>query len=141
MEQLSDAMDVMNGIVWGPIMIILLVGTGVYLTIRLRFVQLRHLKHALACVSGKYDNPEEKGDISHFQALCAALSATIGTGNIAGVATAIALGGPGAIFGCGLLPWWEWPPSSPVVRWHCVTGSFIRTAAHRAVLCTFSKKD
>ena len=101
MEQLSDAMDVMNGIVWGPIMIILLVGTGVYLTIRLRFVQLRHLKHALACVSGKYDNPEDKGDISHFQALCSALSATIGTGNIAGVATAIALGGPGAIF-------WMW---------------------------------
>ncbi|MCK5270977.1 MAG: sodium:alanine symporter family protein [Sedimentisphaerales bacterium] len=101
MEQLSDAMDVMNGIVWGPIMIILLVGTGVYLTIRLRFVQLRHLKHAIACVSGKYDNPEDKGDISHFQALCSALSATIGTGNIAGVATAIALGGPGAIF-------WMW---------------------------------
>jgi len=101
MEQLSDVMDTMNGIVWGPIMIILLVGTGVYLTIRLRFVQLRHLRHALACVSGKYDNPEEKGDITHFQALCAALSATIGTGNIAGVATAIALGGPGAIF-------WMW---------------------------------
>ena len=101
MEQLSDLMDTMNGIVWGPIMIILLVGTGVYLTIRLRFVQLRHLKHALACVSGKYDNPEDKGDISHFQALCSALSATIGTGNIAGVATAIALGGPGAIF-------WMW---------------------------------
>ncbi|MCK5270211.1 MAG: sodium:alanine symporter family protein [Sedimentisphaerales bacterium] len=101
MEQLSDLMDTMNGIVWGPIMIILLVGTGVYLTIRLRFVQLRHLKHALVCVSGKYDNPEDKGDISHFQALCSALSATIGTGNIAGVATAIALGGPGAIF-------WMW---------------------------------
>lgn len=53
------------------------------------------------CISGKYDNPEEQGDITHFQALCSALSATIGTGNIAGVATAIALGGPGAVF-------WMW---------------------------------
>jgi AGCS family alanine or glycine:cation symporter len=94
-------MDRMNGIVWGPGMIVLLVGTGIYLTLRLRFVQIRYFKHALLCISGKYDNPEEQGDITHFQALCAALSATIGTGNIAGVATAIALGGPGAVF-------WMW---------------------------------
>jgi AGCS family alanine or glycine:cation symporter len=94
-------MDALNQIVWGPIMIVLLVGTGLYLTIRLRFVQVRYIKHALKCISGAYDDPEEKGDISHFQALCSALSATIGTGNIAGVATAIALGGPGAVF-------WMW---------------------------------
>lgn len=94
-------MDRVNGIVWGPAMIVLLVGTGIYLTLRLRFVQIRYFKHALLCISGKFDNPEEQGDITHFQALCAALSATIGTGNIAGVATAIALGGPGAVF-------WMW---------------------------------
>jgi AGCS family alanine or glycine:cation symporter len=94
-------MDAVNGIVWGPVMIVLLVGTGLYLTIRLGFLQFRYFRHAVKCVSGKYDNPEEEGDISHFQALCAALSATIGTGNIAGVATAIALGGPGAVF-------WMW---------------------------------
>ncbi len=98
---LSKWMDTVNGIVWGPAMIVLLIGTGLYLTIRLRFVQLRHFKHAIDCISGKYDDPNEQGDISHFQALCAALSATIGTGNIAGVATAIALGGPGAVF-------WMW---------------------------------
>ncbi len=94
-------MDRVNGIVWGPGMIVLLVGTGIYLTLRLRFVQIRYFKHALLCISGKFDNPDEQGDITHFQALCAALSATIGTGNIAGVATAIALGGPGAVF-------WMW---------------------------------
>ncbi|MHC4395160.1 MAG: alanine/glycine:cation symporter family protein [Planctomycetota bacterium] len=88
-------------VVWGPIMICLLVGTGLYLTIRLGFVQFRHLGHSIRCISGKYDKPEDSGDISHFRALTTALSATIGTGNIAGVATAIAMGGPGAVF-------WMW---------------------------------
>jgi AGCS family alanine or glycine:cation symporter len=97
----SHWMEVMNGIVWGPPMIVLLIGTGLFLTARLRFIQLRRFKHGIECISGKYDNPQEQGDISHFQALCAALSATIGTGNIAGVATAIAMGGPGAVF-------WMW---------------------------------
>jgi AGCS family alanine or glycine:cation symporter len=101
LETFSHWMQVVNGIVWGPPMVVLLIGTGLFLTIRLRFIQLRRFRHAVECISGKYDNPEEQGDISHFQALCAALSATIGTGNIAGVATAIALGGPGAVF-------WMW---------------------------------
>ena len=101
MELISDLIYKANDILWGPVTIILLVGTGLYLTIRLRFVQIRHFWHSIKCVSGKFDNPEEEGDVSHFQALCAALSATIGTGNIAGVATAIALGGPGAVF-------WMW---------------------------------
>jgi len=101
LQMFSHWMQVMNGVVWGPPMIVLLIGTGLFLTIRLRFIQLRRFRHAVECISGKYDNPEEQGDISHFQALCAALSATIGTGNIAGVATAIALGGPGAVF-------WMW---------------------------------
>jgi len=101
MERFAQLVDAVNAVVWGPAMIVLLLGTGLYLTIRLRFVQLRHIGHAVRCISGKYDDPAEKGDISHFQALCAALSATIGTGNIAGVATAIALGGPGAVF-------WMW---------------------------------
>lgn len=98
---IENLMSQVNSIVWGPIMIVLLVGTGLYLTLRLGLIQVRYFKHALLCISGKYDDPEEQGDISHFQALCAALSATIGTGNIAGVGTAIALGGPGAVF-------WMW---------------------------------
>jgi len=101
MEQFKAFLEVLNSWAWGPVTIILLVGTGLYLTIRLKFIQVRGFPHSINCISGKYDNPEEEGDVSHFQALCSALSATIGTGNIAGVATAIALGGPGAIF-------WMW---------------------------------
>ncbi|MFO7975633.1 MAG: sodium:alanine symporter family protein [Candidatus Hydrogenedentota bacterium] len=101
MTWFASMMGQLNGVLWGPVMIILLVGTGLYLTLRLRFVQVRHFAHSIRCISGKFDAPEEAGDISHFQALAAALSATIGTGNIAGVATAIALGGPGAVF-------WMW---------------------------------
>ncbi|WP_416224239.1 alanine/glycine:cation symporter family protein [Thiohalophilus sp.] len=86
---------------WGIPSIILLVGTGLYLTIRLRFVQLRGFKHSWQIIRGNYDKPADPGEVSHFQALSTALSATVGTGNIAGVATAIAFGGPGAVF-------WMW---------------------------------
>ena len=64
-------------------------GTGLFLTIRLLFVQVRHLGHAMACVMGKYDQPGESGDVSHFKALATALSATIGTGNIADIFNAL----------------------------------------------------
>jgi AGCS family alanine or glycine:cation symporter len=101
MKFISDFIYDANNILWGPITIIFLVGTGIYLTIRLRFVQVRYFWHSIKCITGRFDDPKEKGDISHFQALCAALSATIGTANIAGVATAIAMGGPGAVF-------WMW---------------------------------
>lgn len=86
---------------WGPVTIIFLVGTGIFLTVRLVFVQFRGFFHGWALISGKYDRKDDPGEITHFQALSAALSATIGTGNIAGVATAIAAGGPGAVF-------WMW---------------------------------
>ncbi len=101
MEMLNDWLDKIDSFVWGWSMIALLVGTGLYLTARLLFIQVRHLGHAIACVFGRYDQPGEDGDVSHFKALATALSATIGTGNIAGVATAIAAGGPGAVF-------WMW---------------------------------
>ncbi len=84
-----------------PYFIVLLLGTGIFLTIRLRVIQVRKVSHALAIVAGYYDNPKDKGEINHFQALTSALSATIGIGNISGVATAIHYGGPGALF-------WMW---------------------------------
>ncbi len=88
--------------VWGPPLLVLLVGTGIYLTARLRFLQLRQLGHALYLgLIVRREPGDEPGDISHFQALMTALAATVGTGNIAGVATAIATGGPGALF-------WMW---------------------------------
>lgn len=88
------------GFVWGVPLIVLLVGTGIFLTFRLGFIQFTHLIPALKLAFSKTDR-EAQGDVSHFKALMVALAATIGTGNIAGVATAIALGGPGALF-------WMW---------------------------------
>ncbi len=99
--KVNRIIDKLSNIAWGPLTIILLLGAGLYFTIILKFLQVRAFPHAIELISGKYDDPEHKGEVSHFQALSAALSATVGTGNIAGVATAIALGGPGAVF-------WMW---------------------------------
>lgn len=84
-----------------PLKVIALLGTGVFLTLRLGFVQFRHIGHGFMVTSGRYDDPNEPGDVSHFQALTTALSATVGIGNIAGAAWAIHYGGPGALF-------WMW---------------------------------
>jgi AGCS family alanine or glycine:cation symporter len=82
-------------------MVVVLLLVGLVSTVALRFIQLRRLRHAVDVMRGKYDDPEHEGDISHFQALSTALSATVGIGNIGGVATAIHYGGPGALF-------WMW---------------------------------
>ncbi|MCL1057513.1 sodium:alanine symporter family protein [Shewanella gelidimarina] len=87
-----------NAIVWGPVTLCLLVGTGLYLTIRLKLIQVFKLPLALSLL---FKPATGKGDLTSFAALCTALSATIGTGNIVGVATAIKMGGPGALF-------WMW---------------------------------
>lgn len=100
MQLLAEIIDAINGILKWPLVIGLL-GTGVFLTIKLGFIQFRRLAHGFAVTSGKYDDPDEPGDVTHFQALTTALSATVGVGNIAGVAMAIHLGGPGALF-------WMW---------------------------------
>ena len=84
-----------------PLMVLALVGTGIYATIRLGFPQIKYLRHGINVTKGIYDNPEDEGDLNHFKALTTALSATVGIGNIAGVATAIYYGGPGALF-------WMW---------------------------------
>jgi alanine or glycine:cation symporter, AGCS family len=81
-----------------PIVVVWLVIGAVFFTIRMKFINLRGFKHAIQLVSGKYSNPNDAGEVSHFQALATALSATVGLGNIAGVAVAISLGGPGATF-------------------------------------------
>lgn len=94
-------LDAINSFVWGPFTIILLVGTGIITTILLKGLQLHKLVYGFKLLTGKYDSSSSKGEITPFQALTAAMSATIGTGNIAGVGTAIALGGPGAVF-------WMW---------------------------------
>ena len=104
MDSLKTLFDTLGGWVWGPYMLVLLVGTGVYLTVRLMGIQFTLLPFALKQAftpQKKVEGEKQEGDISHFGALMTALSATIGTGNIAGVATAGVVGGPGAVF-------WMW---------------------------------
>ena len=100
MEFISQIVGYLNSAL-SPVLVVGLLGTGLFLTLRLGFVQFRRLGHGFAVTSGKYDDPDEPGDVSHFQALTTALSATVGIGNIAGVAIAIHWGGPGAVF-------WMW---------------------------------
>ena len=110
MEVLERFVSTLDSIAWWgptiggeaiPLAVIMLLGTGLFLTVRLGFIQLRRLGHGIAVTTGKYDDPNEPGDVSHFQALSTALSATVGIGNIAGVAIALHWGGPGALF-------WMW---------------------------------
>jgi len=97
---LTNWTEILSGWIAMPLTITL-IGTGLFVTLSLGFIQIKRLKHSFQVVLGKYDNPDDEGDVTHFQALSAALSATIGIGNIAGVAIAIRLGGPGALF-------WMW---------------------------------
>ncbi len=100
MEELTLKLNEISSFIWGPVMLMLLLGVGVYLSIGLKFMPWRKIGHGFKLLfSGQAD--KDQGEISPFQALMTALSATIGTGNIAGVATAIFLGGPGAVF-------WMW---------------------------------
>jgi len=86
---------------WGTPLVVLLVGGGLFFLIYSRFIPYRYFFHSINILRGKYDDPNDPGDISHFEALASALAATVGLGNISGVAVAIAIGGPGAVF-------WMW---------------------------------
>ncbi len=100
MNQIESWLSSLSNLVWGPHLLILLVGTGIFLTVRLGFIQVTRLGVGLKeAFIPKNEKPKKKqrGDISHFQALMTALAATVGTGNMVGVATAIVLGGPGAV--------------------------------------------
>ena len=101
MQKIDSFIAEIASFVWGLPLLVLLIGGGTFLLIYSRFLPFRYLGHALNVLRGKYDDPNDPGEISHFQALTTALSATVGMGNIAGVAVAIAVGGPGAVF-------WMW---------------------------------
>ena len=101
MERATKVLGLINNYVWGAPLLILLVGTGIYFTVRLGLLQLTQLPRALGYIFKRDHDGEGEGDVSSFAALCTALAATIGTGNIVGVATALAAGGPGALF-------WMW---------------------------------
>ena len=99
MESFIPMLNTIDSFMWGPPLITLLVGTGIYLTLRLKLLQVVRLPKALSLIFKAKNHGE--GDVSSFKALCVALAATVGTGNIVGVATAVKIGGPGAIF-------WMW---------------------------------
>ncbi|RHM57211.1 sodium:alanine symporter family protein [Mitsuokella sp. AF33-22] len=99
MESFIPILNAIDSFMWGPPLITLLVGTGIFLTIRLKLLQVFRLPHALRLIFKAQNNG--RGDVSSFKALCVALAATVGTGNIVGVATAVKVGGPGALF-------WMW---------------------------------
>lgn len=106
METFENVVGTLNDLVWStpsffPFMVAVLLSFGIFITLRLGFVQIRRFRHGIYSVMGKYDSPDAVGDVNHFQALTTALSATVGIGNIAGVAIAIHYGGPGALF-------WMW---------------------------------
>jgi alanine or glycine:cation symporter, AGCS family len=101
MKSVTEWFEMLGSWVWGPVMLVMLVGTGLYLTIRMGGMQFLLLPKALKLAFSRQTNIGEPGEISPFQALMTAMAATIGTGNIAGVATAVVMGGPGAIF-------WMW---------------------------------
>lgn len=99
MQEVNDMLALIDAHFGGSSwFVFLLLGTGLFFTFYLKFPQIRFFRHALRVVRGKYDNQQDRGDTSHFQALATALSGTVGTGNIAGVALAIHLGGPSALF-------------------------------------------
>lgn len=101
MELLDQYTTAFSDFVWGMPLLVLLIGGGLFFLVYSGFVPFLHLGHAIAILRGKYDDPNSPGDISHFQALSTAIAATVGMGNIAGVAVAITTGGPGAVF-------WMW---------------------------------
>lgn len=101
LEKIDSLIAEIASIAWGLPLLIILIGGGLYLLIRIQFLPFRYLGHSIAILCGKYDSESDAGEITHFQALMTALSSTVGMGNIAGVAVAIAIGGPGAMF-------WMW---------------------------------
>ena len=101
MELINDYLASFTEFIWGPPILILLLGGGLFFTFYCRFIPFRYLNHGFKILLGKMDDPNDPGQISHFQALSSALASTVGMGNISGVAIAIHVGGPGALF-------WMW---------------------------------
>ncbi len=101
LEKLGQLIITISDLIWGAPILILLLGGGFYFLVYSRLAPLRYIGHALQILTGKYDDPNEPGQLRHYQALSTALAGTVGMGNVSGVAVAITMGGPGAIF-------WMW---------------------------------
>ena len=134
---MTDILNQIDGLVWGPWLLVLLVGTGVLLTCRLSLLQVLKLPRALKLIF--FARNKGDGDIDSFKALCTALAATVGTGNIVGVATAIKLGGPGALFWMWLAASSAWRPSMRKAALRSSTEGWMTRAILPAARCTISK--
>ena len=100
-KRLETITSAFADLMWGPLLLVLLVGGGIFFTIYCRFTPFRYFRHGVDILMGKHDHIDDPGQINHFQALSSALAGTVGMGNISGVAVAINMGGPGALF-------WMW---------------------------------
>ena len=101
LEEINSAISIFAGFMWGPPLLIILLGGGIYFSFYSRFVPFKYFFHGINILFGRYNDPKDPGEITHFQALSSALASTVGLGNISGVAIAIQMGGPGALF-------WMW---------------------------------
>ena len=101
LDQINRLTEIFAEFMWGTPLLVLILGGGMFFTIYCRFIPFRYIRHGINILFGKYDNPDDPGQINHFQALSSALASTVGMGNISGVAVAIHTGGPGALF-------WMW---------------------------------
>ena len=126
----AEIVAAVDDFAWGPVMLILLVGTGLYLSIRSGFLQFTRFGYAMRNTVGKIFKKQTagKGEVTPFQAMTTALAGTVGTGNIAGVTGAIFIGGPGAVF-------WLWLRSC----WRSDTASATQPATGSAARCTISR--
>ena len=130
MDIINNFFAQLSNFLWGNFGVAnLVIGGGIFFLVYSRLTPFRYFKHAFEILLGKHDDPDDEGQITHFQALSTALSSTVGIGNIAGVAVAISLGGPGALFWM----WMEWLQSFLHVHWVLCTEGMI--------LKMFSKED
>lgn len=135
--QINNFITWFDGVVWGLPLIILILFTGILLTARLGLLQVRHLGKALKFMVKNEEGGD--GEVTSFGALCTALSATIGTGNIVGVATAIAAGGPGALFWMIVAAFSEWQPNTQKDFWQSSTVPLTKKATFSVDHSTTSK--
>ena len=133
-----EILNSIDGFIWGPPLMMLLMGTGILMSVRLGLLQVMKLPKALQLIFTARSKGE--GDVSSFQALCTALAATVGTGNIVGVATAIKLGVLVLCCGCGSLLSSVWQPNIPKACWLLSIVPMMKTVTLPAVRCTISNR-
>lgn len=144
MDLLSQAITAVQSFLWDGLLILLLCGTGLFFTIRLKGIQLRRFGSGLREMFSGFSLKGEKAGkhgMSSFQAVTTAIAGQVGTGNLAGAATAILLGGPGAIFGCGSPLFWEWPPFMRRPCWRRNSAAWTRMDRRWAAPRIISRRD